>query len=720
MTIECTNNGIHYSLVNDSLEVDTPVFRLSEGRIEEDKYIHETYVSMDVQVFPDYPEKILSIGHTDDKAGEVKTDKSVGAYEQYFRISKSVPVTQYSNTIPSVIEAAIRDIYGADVSTIGIKVTPTIHGIEGDFSVSGHELMAIAGSVDTTENICRKVCEFINENLSCTVSCTITGSFLNFTFSNFCWLHTLQRIVEDTEIGRSTKSTETAVTFVEYLSPNTNKPLHLGHLRNIAIGHSVAEILAMNSKTVVTCQVLNDKGVAICKSLVAWSLFGRDDNPERSYVKSDHFVGRYYVLFETEFQDEYLEWQKTPEALELVQNQRFSNLPADEFFKSFKNQYFNKYSKLGRLVTREVQRFEEGDPVTQAMLAQLNQWAIAGFDQTCSSLGIHFSLSHSECTIYNKGKQMITDYLHRGIFQPYGAEKGVCVDLTDVGLRNVELLRSDGTTLYITQDLALIPTRIDYARRHLGAGVSKIIYVVGDEQKDYFKGLAEISKRMGYESENGLLHHLSYGMVNLPDGRMKSREGNSVDIDTLLEQTISDVAEKCKNRTEIQELDGYKQRQIYHDIAIAALKFYLLKVGPQKTIIYNSKESIEFEGCTGPSIQYTCIRIRSILAKVPEPVPVLRQQPVDASYILNEQERDLILKINQYAAIIKHAGDTYDPSVVANYSYNLSKTYASFLGSNRIIENDVANITRLKISIAVLRTLMSCLNVMGIRVPEKM
>lgn len=486
------------------------------------------------------------------------------------------------------------------------------------------------------------------------------------------------------------KSTETLATnskvMVEYSSPNTNKPLHLGHIRNNLLGYSVAEILKENGDEVIKTQVINDRGIHICKSMVAWKKFGNSESPESSLLKGDKLVGKYYVAFD----------QKYKKEIEQLENQGVSTEEA------------KKQAPILIEAQKMLRDWENNDPEIRSLWEKMNAWVYDGFDQTYNRLGVNFDVVQHESETYLLGKDLVLKGIEKGIF--YKKEDGsVWIDLTEEGLDEKLVLRSDGTSVYITQDIGTAVERFEKFN------IDGLTYVVGNEQDYHFKVLFLILKKLGYDWSSNL-HHLSYGMVDLPEGKMKSREGTVVDADDLMEQMVQTAKEIAAEAGKLEELSEEEKRQLYEIIGLGALKYYILKVDPRKRILFNPKESIDFNGNTGPFIQYTYVRIKSILRKeAPQKVDL-------SSYEFNEVEKNLLKVLNDYKDTIHKAANELNPSYVANYVYDLVKMFNSFYQNYSILNADtmIEKHARLLLAQRVATTIQKSLKLLGIQTPERM
>ncbi len=515
----------------------------------------------------------------------------------------------------------------------------------------------------------------------------VVKGFLNLSFTD----HALVDAMPD-KISKSDVTADTLM--IEFASPNTNKPLHLGHIRNILIGWSFSQLLEWKGHKVIKANLINDRGIHICKSMIAWKLFANGETPESSGMKGDHLVGKYYVMFDQTYKQQVEEGMKNGLSKEEAEQQAPIMLRARELLK----------------------KWEEGDEETLQLWKMMNGWVYKGFDETFEKLGVSFDEIYYESDTYLLGKKAVNEGLEKGIF--YKKEDGsVWCDLTAEGLDHKLLLRSDGTSVYITQDIG---TAIERFEKH--PGLKGIIYVVGNEQEYHFKVLFAILKKLGY-SWADRCYHLSYGMVELPEGKMKSREGTVVDADDLIEKMIQQAAETAQNLGKIDDLDDNQRRKLYFQIGMGALKYFILKVDPKKNMIFNPKESIDLNGHTGPFIQYTHARICSLLKKAGwnlENESIFIDK--NLSFHLTPEERSLVKKMIQFNEILDESVATYNISILANYIYDLSKTYNHFYQTIPILKesNEAKRNYRLKISAITAAIIKNGLNILGIEAPEKM
>lgn len=624
---------------------------------------------------------------------------------------------------------ALKQLYNIDATDEQLALSPTRKEFEGDYTLVVFPFTKAARKKPT--DIGDEVGRFLLENSENVAGFNVIQGFLNITTNNEYWKKHIYKILKNNNFGQKTKNGQKVM--VEYASPNTNKPLHLGHIRNILLGESTANILEAEGYEVLRTQIVNDRGIAVCKSMLAWQHFGEGKTPQSTGIKGDHFVGDYYVLFEKEFQKEYKTWQQSETGqtafttwISVEKNRARAEKQLEEakkskedddltlekiFFKEYKNTYFNQQSALGAAAKKMLIKWEQGDPDTIELWQQMNAWVYEGFNLTYQKLGATFDCIYYESDTYLLGKDVIDTGLQQGIF--YQKEDGsVWIDLEDAGLDQKLVLRSDGTSVYITQDIGTAMVR------HQNHAFDKMAYVVADEQNYHFQALFETLKKMGEPYANGL-HHLSYGMVNLPEGRMKSREGTVVDADDLIDEVVGEVREGSKEMGTLDTLPKADQAVIFEQIGLAAIKFFILKVNPQRSMVFDPKESVDLQGQTGPYIQYSCVRINSVLEKA-------QREGIDLNTTgyegLLPLEKDLLMQLHAYPAVLAEAAETYNPAVVANYAYNLAKTYHRFWNEVPILraESEAAKAFRLRLGEAVGKVLAAALGLLGIEVPKRM
>jgi len=603
------------------------------------------------------------------------------------------------------LSQVISGLYTLDFAPAELLVVPTKKEFQGDFTLN---VFPIAGKIKLPpQQVAAAIGAVLVEDHTIS-SFELVQGFLNMKLKDEVYIQSLQTMVETTGFGHGSPKNKTVL--VEFASPNTNKPLHLGHVRNMLLGSSMARILEVSGYTVKRIQVINDRGIAICKSMLAWKKWGEGSTPDSTGIKGDHFVGHYYVLFEKEFGAEYLAWQTTSPAREEYLKRKEAALTESHFFKEFKNTYFNQYSLLGIEARQMLLLWEQKDPDTLELWSRMNQWVYDGFKLTYERMGIVFDDTDYESITYLLGKEAVARGIEKGIFK-VREDHSVWIDLTDAGMDQKLVLRSDGTSVYITQDLGTAQKRFE--KYHM----DKLIYVVADEQDYHFKVLFEILKRFNEPYASGL-HHLSYGMVELPEGKMKSREGTVVDADDLLDEIIQEATATANERGDLEQLEPAAQKQIIDAIALGAIKFFMLKVQAKKRMVFNPKDSLDLQGQTGPYIQNAYVRIQSVLRK-----SVTKSYPIYSTHTnLFEEEKELIQLLEGYPQAVAKAADAYDPSELANYSYVLAKAYHRFYHEVPILrtEDPAALQFRLVLSEQVARVLYDSFNLLGITMPERM
>ena len=516
----------------------------------------------------------------------------------------------------------------------------------------------------------------------------LVQGFLNLEIADTFYIDSLHFALTNESFFEIQSKDDIDTFMVEYSSPNTNKPLHLGHIRNNLLGYSISKILEANGKKVIKTQIINDRGIHICKSIVAWKLYGENSTPESTGIKGDEFVGNYYVLFEKKHKEE---------VEELISN-------------GINKEEAVNQSNTMKLAKETLKNWENGDKEVRDIWKMMNDWVYVGFEETYNTLGVSFDKNYYESETYLLGKEIVNYGLENNVFYKK-EDSSIWVDLTDDGLDEKLLLRSDGTSVYMTQDLGTAKQRIDDFPE-----IGGMVYTVGNEQDYHFQVLFKILKRLGYKWANNLFH-LSYGMVDLPTGKMKSREGKVIDADDLVLQLIESVKETSQNLGKFQNDNNAITEDTYRKIALGALKYFILKVDPKKRILFNPEESIDLSGNTGPFIQYTYVRIHSILNKL-EKV----ENSKIIKYKLNEKEKDTIKCINRYNDIIKNAKDELSPAIICNYLYDLVKTFNSLYQNHNILSAETPDsiVIRTQISFLTGKVISKTTDLLGIELPDKM
>lgn len=585
--------------------------------------------------------------------------------------------------IKEVSAKAIEDIFKISASADDILVNQTKPEFEGDYTVV---LFALVKQLrQSPEQLGKQIGEhLVQNNNDLFRAYNVIKGFLNLSVSDKYFTDFLSANFSNESIGKSSATNKKII--IEYSSPNTNKPLHLGHLRNNFLGWSVAEILKANGNDVAKTCVVNDRGVHICKSMIAWEMFSNGATPESTHTKGDHFVGDYYVKFSNEHKKETEELVAAGQAKDEAE----------------------KNAPIMQKTQQMLVDWEKGKPEVIDLWRKMNSWVYKGFDETYKRIGSDFDKTYYESETYLLGKKFVEQGLEQGVF--YKKEDGsIWIDLTSEGLDEKLVLRKDGTSVYITQDLGLADEK--YKDFHYDQSA----YVIADEQNYHMKVLELILKKLGKPYADGIFH-LSYGMVDLPTGRMKSREGTVVDADDLVDEMVKEAANKTKEKSKVEEFSETELRDLYETLALGALKFYLLKVDPKKRMVFNPEESIDFHGFTGPFIQYTHARIKSILRK--ESV----QPGVAIGNKLEKLEKELLLLLNQYTDIVQEAATQYSPAVIANYIYSVAQTYNTFYTAHSVLkaESEEKKQLRLRLCQLTSNVIKHAMSLLGIRVPERM
>jgi arginyl-tRNA synthetase len=691
-----------------------------------------------------------------------------------------------TETIQAGTIQAVKSLYGEEITADQITMNVTRKDFEGDYTVVTFPFTRFAKK--KPGEIAEELGQYLVANVPQVNRFNVVQGFLNLVVADGFWREFVLENADNEHFGQYPNNFRKVM--IEYCSPNTNKPLHLGHIRNILLGWSCSKLYEAAGYDVVKVQIINDRGIAICKSMLAWEKWGNGATPESTGIKSDHFVGDYYVKFSTEFKKEFNKWKCSEAGYETFQRLFLNSNEVDEIWTSFfkknksknyrliselikrynketlnysekklqkwkkteqaqkairtyftqklailnielcniwitdkgrnalehkileiyENEYFNEYSQLGKEAREMLQRWEAHDPATIELWNKMNGWVYAGFEETFQKLGVSFDKYYYESNTYLLGKDIVDQGLASNTF--YKKDDGsVWVDLTDAKLDHKVLLRSDGTSVYMTQDLGTAQMRYkDY-------GAERMVYVVADEQNYHFQVLFEILKRLGEPYADGL-YHLNYGMVDLPTGKMKSREGTVVDADDLIAEVIAEATSEAKERGEIAGLPAQEQQEAIRKIGLAALKYHIIKVNPQKRMVFDPKESVDLQGQTGPFIQYAYVRISSVLRKAGD-----ADTSAAAKYEnLEPLEKELAGQIYRFPELILNAAHTYDPSLVANYCYELAKNFHRFFTEHSILraESEEAKAFRLQLSKAVANVLKTGMGLLGIEMPERM
>ena len=598
--------------------------------------------------------------------------------------------------VASVING-LKALYGQDVPAAQVQLQKTKKEFEGHLTLVVFPFLRM--SKKGPEQTAQEIGEYLQANEPSVAAFNVIKGFLNLTIASSAWIELLNGIHADKQYGIVAATDNSPLVMIEYSSPNTNKPLHLGHVRNNLLGNALANIVAANGNKVVKTNIVNDRGIHICKSMLAWQKYGNGETPESSGKKGDHLIGDYYVSFDKHYKAEVKELMAKFQSEGMNEEEAKAKAEAE--------------SPLMKEAREMLVKWEANDPEVRALWKKMNDWVYAGFDETYRMMGVTFDKIYYESNTYLEGKEKVMEGLEKGFF--YRKEDGsVWADLTGEGLDHKLLLRADGTSVYMTQDIGTAKLRFaDYP-------IDKMIYVVGNEQNYHFQVLSILLDKLGFEWGKGLVH-FSYGMVELPEGKMKSREGTVVDADDLMAEMI-DTAKETSN--ELGKLDGLTKEEadnIARIVGLGALKYFILKVDARKNMTFNPKESIDFNGNTGPFIQYTYARIQSVLRKAKEAgLEIPAQLPVGIE--LSEKEEGLIQMVADFAAIVKQAGEDYSPSIIANYTYDLVKEYNQFYHDFSILreENEAMKIFRLALSENVAKVVRLGMGLLGIEVPDRM
>jgi len=586
------------------------------------------------------------------------------------------------NFIIETVIKAVKELYNTDIDAAAISLQETRKEFEGQVTLVTFPLTRF--SKKSPEQTGNEIGEYLQKELTEVAAFNVIKGFLNISLADSYWLDKLFTEILPGDFAVFEPNGQTVM--VEYSSPNTNKPLHLGHVRNNLLGFSVSEILVAAGYRVIKANLVNDRGIHICKSMLAWQKFGDGETPESSGLKGDHLVGKYYVIFDRENKKE----------IEIL---KAGGQSEDEA---------KKNSPLMKEAQEMLLKWEAGDALVISLWKTMNSWVYAGFDETYKRLGVSFDKYYYESNTYLLGKDVIEEGLKKGVFFRK-EDSSVWIDLTSEGLDGKLVLRSDGTSVYMTQDLGT--AQLKYDEFHM----DKSIYVVGNEQDYHFKVLFTILKKLGKPGSDGLFH-LSYGMVDLPSGKMKSREGTVVDADDLM----SEMDETAKAQTDaagkVEAFAEDEKLALYHTIGMGALKYFLLKVDPKKRLLFDPNESVDFQGHTGPFIQYTHARIRSVLSRA------VVTEAINQYNTLSPEERDLIVLLAQFPEIIQSAAEAYSPAVVANYVYEVAKIYNKFYHEKSILqaEDEPTRQFRLQLSAASGKVIKKAMGLLGIQVPERM
>ena len=601
-----------------------------------------------------------------------------------------------SEIIATVMQA-VKQLYGQDVPQKMVQLQKTKAEFEGNLTLVVFPFLKL--SKLKPEDTAQQLGEYLAEHCKVVQKFNVVKGFLNLVIAPEAWISLLNRIDSDPHFGQKAANEQSPLVMVEYSSPNTNKPLHLGHVRNNLLGWALAQIMEANGNRVVKTNIVNDRGIHICKSMLAWQKWGNGATPESTGKKGDHLIGDYYVAFDQHYR---------AEQAQLVQQFKAEGLTDEEAEKQAK-----EASPLMKEARDMLVRWEQGDEAVRALWKKMNDWVYEGFDQTYKMMGVGFDKIYYESETYLEGKAKVEEGLKKGLFfrKPDGS---VWADLANEGLDQKLLIRADGTSVYMTQDIGTAEQRFKQY------DIDKMIYVVGNEQNYHFQVLSIILDRLGFKWGKELVH-FSYGMVELPNGKMKSREGTVVDADELMQEMIDAARRTSEGLGKFADMTEEERNEIARIVGLGALKYFILKVDARKNMLFNPEESIDFNGNTGPFIQYTYARIRSIMRKA-EAEGFALPSSLPGSLPLNEKEVQLIQKLNSYEAVVEQAGKDYSPSGIANYCYELTKDFNQFYHDYSILnaESQEAKTLRLALAKNVGNTIKNGMQLLGIEVPERM
>ena len=599
--------------------------------------------------------------------------------------------------ISSTAKQAVKELYGQDVPESMVQLQKTKREFEGNLTLVVFPFLKM--SHKKPEDTAQEIGAYVQEHCAAVATFNVVKGFLNLVIDSQAWIALLNEMNANPKFGEKPVTDNSPLVMIEYSSPNTNKPLHLGHVRNNLLGWSLAQIMEANGNRVVKTNIVNDRGIHICKSMLAWLKYGNGETPETSGKKGDHLIGDYYVAFDKHYREE------------------VAQLKAQYAAEGMDDEAAEKKAKEEAPLIKEAHdmlvKWEHNDPEVRALWKKMNDWVYAGFDETYKALGVGFDKIYYESNTYLVGKKKVEEGLAKGLFFRKD-DNSVWADLTNEGLDQKLLLRSDGTSVYMTQDIGTAEMRFnDYP-------IDKMIYVVGNEQNYHFQVLSLLLDRLGFKWGKELVH-FSYGMVELPNGKMKSREGTVVDADDLIAAMIGDAKQTSEELGKFKDMSEEERNEIARIVGMGALKYFILKVDARKNMLFNPEESIDFNGNTGPFIQYTYARIRSILRKAQaEGINIPAQLATDMP--LNEKEIELIQKMNEFGAAVEQAGKDYSPSGIANYCYELTKAFNQFYHDYSILGADTDNekVVRLVLAANVAKTLRNGMALLGIEVPERM
>ncbi len=605
--------------------------------------------------------------------------------------------------LSAAIKAAVKSLYELELSDKQVQLSPTRKEFEGHLTLMVFPFMKQT-PIKNPEQLGQAIGEWLVANESTVAKFNVVKGFLNITINAGSWVEKLQGIYQNENYGLQPVTEQSPLVMIEYSSPNTNKPLHLGHLRNILLGWSLSQILEACGNKVVKTNIVNDRGIHICKSMLAWQKWFDGATPESAGKKGDHLIGDCYVAFDKHFKAEVKEiLENDPEIQTIVNDDPEKQAEARKAAAEAKSPLMQEAREMLR-------KWEAADPEVRALWAKMNEWVYAGFDETYAQMGVGFDKIYYESNTYLEGKDLVLEGLDKGLF--FRKDDGsVWADFTEQGLDQKLLLRKDGTSVYMTQDIGTAKLR------YQDFPIDKMIYVVGNEQNYHFQVLSLLLDRIGFKWGKDLVH-FSYGMVELPNGRMKSREGTVVDADDLMASMIDDARTASSER--LADMTDAEKENVYRIIGLGALKYFLLKVNPINNMVFNPAESIDFNGNTGPFIQYTHARIKSLLRKAETQNSTLSTLNLEVE--ISEKEQILIQKLVDFESVVLRAGNEYSPAQIANYTYDLAKEYNQFYHDTSILkeENDDKRQFRLVLSACVARVIKTAMKLLGIEVPERM
>ena len=599
--------------------------------------------------------------------------------------------------LSAAVVAAIKALYGQEVTPEQVQLSKTKKEFEGHLTLVVFPFLRI--SKKKPEDTAQEIGQYLADNTDVVASFNVIKGFLNIVISPAAWIALLNDIHANEKFGFTTPTERSPLVMIEYSSPNTNKPLHLGHVRNNLLGWAVSQIAEANGNRVVKTNIVNDRGIHICKSMLAWQKYGNGETPESSGKKGDHLIGDYYVAFDKHYREEVKE------------------LTAKFIAEGLDEETATEKAKAEAPLMKEARemlvKWEHNDREVRALWRKMNEWVYEGFDETYKALGVGFDKIYYESDTYLEGREKVIEGLQKGLF--YKREDGsVWADLTGEGLDEKLLLRSDGTSVYMTQDIGTAKLRFqDFP-------INKMIYVVGNEQNYHFQVLSILLDKLGFEWGKSLVH-FSYGMVELPNGKMKSREGTVVDADELVAEMVRQARLTSDEAGKFADMDEAEKQEVARIVGMGALKYFLLKVDARKNMLFNPEESIDFNGNTGPFIQYTYARIRSILRKAEDAGIVIPTQ-LTPNVVLSTKEEDIIQHVAEFAQVVKTAGTDYSPSTIANYCYELVKEYNQFYHEFSILreEDEAKKVFRLVLSQNVAKVIRLGMGLLGIEMPERM